>query len=147
MSSEERDSLVGHYNSLSSKDAQDSLLAALINVGSVKRTRPTQGVVEEAQNPHDHSYKYHVKVMRGGNAVSIQVCIKAFLYTYDEALANKGSNDVVSMISHFIDSYLNPDAIELLLFCDPCAGRNKNWTTFRYMYHLVYIKKRFKKAC
>ncbi|GFO11911.1 hypothetical protein PoB_003841600 [Plakobranchus ocellatus] len=50
------------------------------------------------------------------------------------------------MISHFIDSYLNPDAIELLLFCISCAGQNKNWTMFRYMYHLFPIKKRFTKV-
>ncbi|GFO42017.1 laminin subunit alpha-1-like [Plakobranchus ocellatus] len=88
-SAEERHSLVGHFNSVFNKDARDSLSAALINVGSVERKLPTPGVVEEAQNPHDHSYKYHVKVVRGGNAVSIQVCIKAFLYTYDETLAKK----------------------------------------------------------
>ncbi|GFN90612.1 kelch-like protein 9 [Plakobranchus ocellatus] len=41
----------------------DSLSAALINVGSVERKRPTPGVIEEAQNPHDHSNKYHVKVI------------------------------------------------------------------------------------
>ncbi|GFO04605.1 LOW QUALITY PROTEIN: hypothetical protein PoB_003111000 [Plakobranchus ocellatus] len=144
--SEERDSLVGHFNSLSSKDAQDSLLAALINVGRVEPKLPIPGVVEEAQNPHDHSYKYHVKVVRSGNAVFIQVCIKAFLYTYDETLANKKSNDEISMISHFIDSYLNPDATELLLFCDSCTGQNKNWTMFRYICHLVHIKKRFTKV-
>ncbi|GFO16162.1 voltage-dependent calcium channel unc-36 [Plakobranchus ocellatus] len=143
---DKRDSLVGHYNSLSNKDAQDSLLAALINVGSVERKHPTPGVVEEAQNPHDHSYKYHVKLVRNGNAVSIQVCIETFLYTYDDTLANKGSNDVVSMISHFIDSFLNPDAIELLLFCDSCAGQNKNWVMFRYMYQLFHIKKHFTKV-
>ncbi|GFO03310.1 30S ribosomal protein s20 [Plakobranchus ocellatus] len=108
---EERHSLVGHFNSVFNKDAQDSLLAALINVRSVERKLPIPGVVEEAQNPHDHSYKYHVKVLIGGNAVSIQVCIRAFLYTYDRLWKKNGSNDVVSMISHFIDSYQNPDAI------------------------------------
>ncbi|GFO33361.1 30S ribosomal protein s20 [Plakobranchus ocellatus] len=38
-SAEERHCLVDHYNSLSSKDAQVSLSAALINVGSVERKR------------------------------------------------------------------------------------------------------------
>ncbi|GFO13009.1 hypothetical protein PoB_003951400 [Plakobranchus ocellatus] len=86
---EERHSLVGHFNSVFNKDARDSLSAALINVGSVERKLPIPGVVGEAQNPHDHSSKYHVKVVRGGNTVSIQVCVKAFLYTYDETLAKK----------------------------------------------------------
>ncbi|GFO38662.1 envelope glycoprotein d [Plakobranchus ocellatus] len=50
------------------------------------------------------------------------------------------------MISHFIDSYLNPDAIELLLICHLCTGQNKNWTMFRYIYHLVHVKKCFPKG-
>ncbi|GFO02478.1 hypothetical protein PoB_002898300 [Plakobranchus ocellatus] len=54
-SAEERHSLVGHFNSVFNKDAQDSLLAALINVGSVEHKLSHRGVVEEAQNPHDHS--------------------------------------------------------------------------------------------
>ncbi|GFO29802.1 hypothetical protein PoB_005630700 [Plakobranchus ocellatus] len=78
-SAEERDSLVGYFNSVFNKDARDSLSAAQINVGSVERKHPTPGVVEEAENPHDHSYKNHLKVMRGGNTVSIQICMIRYM--------------------------------------------------------------------
>ena len=71
---------------------------------------------------------------------------KVYLYSYDETVANKGSNDVVSLLNHYIETFVKPEATELLLFCDSCAGQNKNWTMFRYIYSLVHVRKRFQKV-
>ena len=69
---------------------------------------------------------------------------KSYFYLYDETCAKKGSNDVCSMLQHFIATYI-PEGIEgLQFFCDSCGGQNKNYTVFRYLHYLVHIAKRFK---
>lgn len=30
----------------------------------------------------------------------------------------------------------------LRIFCDSCSGQNKNFTMFRFLYHLVHVEKK-----
>ena len=74
---EERECLLSHFNSLQSKDLQDSFLASMIKILTIKRRRPRQ--TENAALLHDHSYSYYIRVAREDGAVSIPVCINALL--------------------------------------------------------------------
>jgi hypothetical protein len=58
-------------------------------------------------------------------------------YTYDESVARKGADDVCSMIKHFVDNILSPTVKHLIIFCDSCAGQNKNYTVIRFLHYLV----------
>ena len=66
-----------------------------------------------------------------------------FFYCYDETMGKKGADDVASMLLHYFDNVLSPEVTHVELFCDSCAGQNKNWTVIRFLHHLVAIKKRF----
>lgn len=68
---------------------------------------------------------------------------KSHFYVYDETIAKKGSDDVCSMIQHFISNSVADNVKHLKIFCDSCAGQNKNYTVFRYLHHLVHVKRRF----
>ena len=66
-----------------------------------------------------------------------------YLYTYDESVARKGADDVCSMLEHFCRENVPDEIQKLKLFCDGCAGQNKNWTMIRFLYYLVHYAKRF----
>ena len=68
----------------------------------------------------------------------------AYFYCYDETIAKKGSNDVVSMLDNFIESFVPKTVSHLHIFCDSCAGQNKNYGMMRYLHYLVHVRKRFK---
>lgn len=51
-------------------------------------------------------------------------------YTNDESVAKKGADDVCSMLEHFFDKLLSSTVRRLVVFCDSCAGQNKNYTVF-----------------
>lgn len=68
-----------------------------------------------------------------------------FCYVYHEATARKTPNDVCSFLVHYINSFVEDDVEELHLFCDNCAGQNKNHALLRMIMALVEIKK-FKKV-
>lgn len=65
-------------------------------------------------------------------------------YTYSEETAKKGANEVCSFLEDYVTHHLSSDVENLTIFCDSCGGQNKNFTTFRYLHHLVHTKKRFK---
>jgi len=67
-----------------------------------------------------------------------------FCYVYHEATARKTPNDVCSFLVHYINSFVDDDVEELHLFCENCAGQNKNHALLRMIMALVEIKK-FKK--
>ena len=48
------------------------------------------------------------------------------------------------MLHHFIKNVISPEVTTLELFCDGCAGQNKNYTLFRFLHMLVNVEKRFK---
>lgn len=66
-----------------------------------------------------------------------------YLYTYDQTVANKGSDDVCSFLYDFFFEKLPFIVRKLELFCDNCGGQNKNWTVLRFLHWLVHVKKRF----
>lgn len=47
------------------------------------------------------------------------------------------------MLNHFVTSVLPSTVRELIIFCDSCAGQNKNYTCIRYLHYLVVTEKRF----
>lgn len=57
-------------------------------------------------------------------------------YAYGQNIAKKGSNDVVSMLDDFLRN-IDCSIKTVHIFCDSCAGQNKNWTVFRYLHFLV----------
>lgn len=65
------------------------------------------------------------------------------LYCYDETQGKKGADDVASMLRHFFTTILPPDVKHLELFCDSCAGQNKNYTILRFLHSMVHTEKRF----
>ena len=66
----------------------------------------------------------------------------AIFYTYPETKGKKGSTDVCSLIHHMLYNHLDHRVRELHIFCDSCAGQNKNWTVFRYLHHIIHFQKR-----
>lgn len=61
-----------------------------------------------------------------------------------EIVAGKGSNEVLSMLNHFVENYLDPQIKHLQVFCDLCESQNKNCNTTKYMHYIIHIKKRQK---
>ena len=64
---------------------------------------------------------------------------KSVFYTYDEAVAKKGADDVCSMLYNLLPMEIK----DLAIFGDSCAGQNKNFTVFRFLHYLVTKKNRF----
>ena len=59
------------------------------------------------------------------------------LFCYDETVARKGADEVCSMLYERFSSVAD-DVKTAHLFCDGCAGQNKNWTVIRFLYFLVH---------
>lgn len=68
---------------------------------------------------------------------------QSIFYIYDESVAKKGADDVCSMLFNFIYKILPSQVRQLIIFCDSCAGQNKNITVFRFFHYLVTEKKCF----
>lgn len=64
-------------------------------------------------------------------------------YTYDESVARKGADDVCSMLEHFVCNELCSEVRHFIIFCDSCAGQNKNYTMLRFLHYMVHMKNRF----
>ncbi|KAL5239620.1 hypothetical protein ACI65C_007030 [Semiaphis heraclei] len=56
---------------------------------------------------------------------------------YDETIAKKGKNDVISFINYFLKNLISPNVKEIYLFSDNCSGQNKNNALFQYLYTVV----------
>lgn len=70
---------------------------------------------------------------------------ESVFYLYPETVGKKGSIDVCSLIYHYVYYLLDSDVRILEIFCDSCAGQNKNYTVFRFLHQLVHIHHRFDK--
>lgn len=68
---------------------------------------------------------------------------ESYFYTYDQTVANKGSEDVVSMLNHFITNHLDKRVKHFELFCDSCSGQNKNFNLIRYLHYITVTQKVF----
>lgn len=80
-------------------------------------------------------YSFNVHVLSTGESC---------FYCYTEEVAKKGSNEVCSMIHHFIFNILKPEVQHLEIFCDSCSGQNKNYTLIRLMNYIVTDTQRLK---
>lgn len=58
---------------------------------------------------------------------------KSVFYVFHEGIANKGSNEICSMLLHYIENFLDGNIQELFLFSDNCPGQNKNHTVIRFL--------------
>lgn len=74
-------------------------------------------------------YLFNIHVLASGEAL---------FYTYTETAAKKGSDEVASILFHYILNELNPEVQELVIFCDSCCGQNKNYTLFRMLHYIVH---------
>ncbi|XP_071050843.1 uncharacterized protein [Onthophagus taurus] len=66
-------------------------------------------------------YAFNIHIL--GNSQSV-------FYVYPEFVGKKGSDDVASLIHHFVYNFLDEKVKSLYLFCDSCTGQNKNFTIF-----------------
>jgi len=58
-------------------------------------------------------------------------------YVYHEGVAGKGPNEVISFINHYINNDIDKEVERLYIFCDNCAGQNKNNAIIRFLMGLV----------
>jgi len=66
---------------------------------------------------------------------------KYFHFMYDETIAKKGQNDVISFINYFFENFLTPGVKIIYLFSDNCSAQNKNNVLFQYLYCVVKSKR------
>ena len=64
-------------------------------------------------------------------------------YVYHEGEGGKGPNEVASLLSNYIETYIlcDPQIKKLKIFADNCAGQNKNHVIMRFIMALVEIGK------
>ena len=66
---------------------------------------------------------------------------KVFLYCYYETIARKGADEVTLMLYDFSMKHLDKEIRSVELFCDSCAGQNKNCTLISFMDFFIHEKK------
>ena len=66
---------------------------------------------------------------------------KSKIYLYHEGVANKGANDVCSMLLKYINTSIPHSVKKLYLFSDGCPGQNKNTTVVRFLCSLIQISR------
>lgn len=68
----------------------------------------------------------------------------ATMYVYDEVNGEKGSNNVASMLLHYLtnDKKLKSQ-LPLTLLCDTCPGQNKNFNMVKLCFLLVHVFRMF----
>lgn len=67
---------------------------------------------------------------------------RSIFYLYPETEGKKGSDNVCSLLHHFVYNFMSDGTKHLEIFCDSCSGQNKNFTMFRFLHHLVHIEKK-----
>ncbi|KAE9231491.1 hypothetical protein PF004_g10213 [Phytophthora fragariae] len=61
-------------------------------------------------------------------------------YIYDESTSGKGSDQINSMLAHFIETKLGPAGkTKLTVYADNCSGQNKNNYVIKFLLTLVYM--------
>lgn len=56
---------------------------------------------------------------------------------YHEGIANKGANEVYTMLLHYIKNNIGQNIKNLCLYSDGCPSQNKNNTLLRFMLALT----------
>lgn len=62
---------------------------------------------------------------------------KAHFYLYDETIARKSPNEVISFLYHYLNNILPKNITELHLFSDNAAAQNKNSIIVQFLFLLV----------
>ena len=62
-------------------------------------------------------------------------------FMYDESIAKKGANDVLSFLKHYFDNILSPNIKSLFLFSDNCSSQNKNHTLVKFFVSLCQTER------
>lgn len=60
----------------------------------------------------------------------------AVFFVYEESEAGKGSNEVCSLLHHYLKTYRSPkpkEECDFVLFSDSCGGQNRNHTVMRFL--------------
>lgn len=65
---------------------------------------------------------------------------QSYHYMYDESIAKKGKNDVISYIHDFLKNKLAPGVKNIYIFTDNCSSQNKNNSLFQYLYTVIQSK-------
>ncbi|XP_071056373.1 uncharacterized protein [Onthophagus taurus] len=50
---------------------------------------------------------------------------KSYFFLYDETIAGKGQNEVISLLHYFFKHVIRPEVTDLYMFSDNCASQNK----------------------
>lgn len=82
-------------------------------------------------------YIFNVHILSTGESI---------MYTYDETIGKKGSDDVASFLNDFFKTYLPIEVKTLYIFADSCGGQNKNHTIIKMLHHITTKEKRFEKV-
>lgn len=59
---------------------------------------------------------------------------------YNEVMAKKGKNEVISFIDHFFRNYLDQGVDTIYIFSDNFRAQNKNHTLVQYLYIIAKTK-------
>lgn len=65
---------------------------------------------------------------------------KSYFYMYNEVVAKKGKNEVISFINHFFNNYLDRGVDTVYIFSDNCSAQNKNHCLVQYLYTVAKKK-------
>jgi len=66
---------------------------------------------------------------------------KSYFYMYNEVVAKKGKNEVISFINHLFSNYLDRGVDTVYIFSDNCSAQNKNHCLVQYLYTVAKKKK------
>jgi len=63
-----------------------------------------------------------------------------YFFSYDEATAKKGQNEVISFLNHYLYEIMDNLVVTLVtvyIFTDNYSSQNKNYALVQYLYTLV----------
>lgn len=66
---------------------------------------------------------------------------RSYFFLYDETIAGKGQNEVISLLDFFFKNIIRPEVTDLYMFSDNCASQNKNLVMIQYIFTLIEMKK------
>lgn len=62
---------------------------------------------------------------------------KSYHFMYDETIAKKGQNDVISFLDYFFKKLLSTNVKKIYRFSDNCSAQNKNNALFQYLHSVA----------
>lgn len=62
---------------------------------------------------------------------------QAYFFMYDESVAKKSQNEVISFLHFYLQNLLSQGVETLYLFVDNCSSQNKNNAIIQYLYNII----------